>query len=413
MNPREISINDFIYELPPERIALHPLAERDSSRLLIRRNKTLTEDIYRNIGRHLPPGTLLIFNNTKVIEARLIFQKNTGGLIEIFILEASTEEFDISRALQQTGSAVCKCLVGGASKWKKDHVQEKTVASVQGTVTLRAEIVEKVNDHFRIRFSWTPETLTLADMLHLAGQIPLPPYIRRQSGPADSVRYQTVYGSQDGSVAAPTAGLHFTDNIFSDLSEKGIRKCFVTLHVGAGTFKPVKSEKMEGHEMHGEYLEVSRETLRVLHQHEGPVYAVGTTSLRTMESIYWMGLKAFHGKGMRPEDLVVSQWEPYDMPRDLQVDAKKAVGSLLEWMEKSGTDRLISRTNLMIAPGYRFRMIRGLVTNFHQPRSTLLLLVAAMIGKDWKGMYEHALEKGFRFLSYGDGCLIECEKIPD
>jgi S-adenosylmethionine:tRNA ribosyltransferase-isomerase len=285
--------------------------------------------------------------------------------------------------------------------------------SVRGTVTLRAEIRERVGDHFRIRFTWTPAELTFADMLHLAGQIPLPPYMRRAPETEDSTRYQTVYASQEGSVAAPTAGLHFTESIFRDLAEKGVRKCFVTLHVGAGTFKPVKSETMAGHAMHGEYLEVSAETLHTLLAHEGPTIAVGTTSLRTLESLYWMGVKACHEPLVGQSGLVVSQWEPYDTPEHLQIDPEMAIRSLSGWMERNHVDRIISRTDLMIAPGYRFRMVRGLVTNFHQPQSTLLLLVAAMIGDEWKSLYRHALENGFRFLSYGDGCLIACEPVPD
>jgi S-adenosylmethionine:tRNA ribosyltransferase-isomerase len=341
------------------------------------------------------------------MEARIIFTKPSGGNIEIFTLEPAGTFKDMTAALQQTGTVDWKCLVGGASKWKHSYVPEKIIYTDKGTVTLRAEIRERLTDSFIIRFSWTPFELTFPEILHLAGQVPLPPYIKRIAEEADSVRYQTVYAREAGSVAAPTAGLHFTETIFREFEAKKINSSFVTLHVGAGTFKPVKSEKISGHEMHGEYLEVNTATIQQLAEHNGPIYAVGTTSLRTLESLYWMGVKIGLNRDIKPSALPVSQWEVYEFPSTINISRKESMNNLLTWITENNTNRLITHTQILIAPGYRFRMISGLITNFHQPQSTLLLLIAAITGPAWKDIYNYALNNDFRFLSYGDGCLLE------
>jgi S-adenosylmethionine:tRNA ribosyltransferase-isomerase len=414
MDPRKLDISDYDYPLPHERIAEYPLAERDASKLLIYREGVISEDIYRHIASCLPPRALLAFNNTKVLEARLLFRKPSGGVIEIFTLEPPGHYADMVTALEQKGQCDWVCLVGGASKWKRGYIPELQVPYTEGTVRLRAEIRERLPDAFLVRFSWTPEHLTFPEVLHLAGKTPLPPYIKREAGPADAAWYQTIYARQEGSVAAPTAGLHFTEQIFSSLAEKNISGCFVTLHVGAGTFRPVKSETMQDHQMHTEFLEVSRDVLSRLAREKRPVFAVGTTSLRTLESIYHMGAKLLRNPGLTAAELPVGQWEAYDHAGSAGPAAGEALEALLKWMTENKLETLISRTGILIAPGYRFRMISGLVTNFHQPRSTLLLLIAALLGNDWKRVYQYALEHDFRFLSYGDGCLLflpETERV--
>jgi S-adenosylmethionine:tRNA ribosyltransferase-isomerase len=410
MHPKDLSIADFNYPLPPERIASHPLAERDGSRLLIYRNGIISESVYKNISGEIPSGALLIFNDTRVLDARIIFTKPSGGNIEIFTLEPAGPFKDMTAALQQTGTVDWKCLVGGASKWKHNFVPEKIINTEKGKVILRAEIRERLTDSFVIRFSWTPFELTFPEILHLAGQVPLPPYIKRIAEDADSVRYQTVYAREAGSVAAPTAGLHFTETIFREFEAKKIKSTFVTLHVGAGTFKPVKSEKISGHEMHSEYLEVNAATIHQLAEHTGPIYAIGTTSLRTLESLYWMGVKIGLRRDIKPDELPVSQWEVYGFPENIDISPKESMENLLQWLTVNSAERLITHTQIMIAPGYRFRMISGLITNFHQPQSTLLLLIAAITGPAWKDIYTYALKNNFRFLSYGDGCLLEIYK---
>jgi S-adenosylmethionine:tRNA ribosyltransferase-isomerase len=297
-----------------------------------------------------------------------------------------------------------KCLIGGASKWKKGQVLEKKWD--EGRTRLQAAYIEKEADDFVIEFSWYPAELSFAEVLHQAGLVPLPPYLKRDAEDADRERYQTIYAKADGSVAAPTAGLHFTEKMFDQLEAKNIGREFVTLHVGAGTFKPVKSETLENHDMHQEYIEVSARTIRSLAQKGNrPFFAVGTTSLRTMESLYWLGVKVQDQPAISASSLMLHQWEPYDRPATGMTVAE-SMQSLLDWLGKQGSDRLLTRTELMIAPGYAFQMADGLVTNFHQPQSTLLLLIAALVGDDWKKIYRHALESGFRFLSYGDGCLL-------
>jgi S-adenosylmethionine:tRNA ribosyltransferase-isomerase len=404
MNPRTLSIKDYTYSLPEEKIAKYPLAERDASRLLIYKDGNITEDRYAAISHHIPPGSLLIFNNTKVVEARLIFQKLTGGQVEIFCLEPHEQYPDITTAMLQTGKVWWKCLVGGASKWKHGQVLEKEISRGNKSIILRASYIEKRSDHFIIELSWNDEDMGFAEVLHLAGAVPLPPYIKRAAEITDAERYQTVYAQEDGSVAAPTAGLHFTDSIFQSLAKKNIQTDFVTLHVGAGTFKPVKAETMDEHEMHAEFIDVSKATVSNIISNLGnTIIAVGTTSLRTIESLYWMGMKLSMADSAQSVEL--SQWEVYDMAAQ-EIDPLIALQSLLNWMDKTGKERLITKTRIIIAPGYKARIVKALVTNFHQPQSTLLLLVAALIGDDWKKVYDHAMGNDFRFLSYGDGSLL-------
>jgi S-adenosylmethionine:tRNA ribosyltransferase-isomerase len=406
MDPRSIAINDYIYLLPEDRIAKYPLVERDAAKLLIYRNGEIAEDSYRNIGNYLPEESLLVFNNTKVIEARLLFQKPSGAVIEIFCLEPHEQYADITTGMLQQGRVLWKCLIGGASKWKTGQVLHNSFENNHQSITLQAKYIEKQTDCFIIELSWTPKNLSFAEVLHLAGFIPLPPYIKRKSETSDKERYQTIYAALDGSVAAPTAGLHFTPAIFDKLKSDNIRTGFVTLHVGAGTFKPVKSEIMQGHEMHAEFIDVSIETIRLVLKYQNNIFSVGTTSLRTLESIYWMGSKTVQEPTINIEDLFITQWEVYDKLQQNKIPAREALQSLLLWMDKNKLSRLLSKTQILIAPGYHFRLVKGLITNFHQPQSTLLLLVAAFIGDDWRKVYDYALKNGFRFLSYGDGSLL-------
>ncbi len=404
-HPKELTILDYTYPLADDRIAAFPLPERDASKLLIYDNGQISTDAYRQLADHIPADSLLVFNNTKVVEARLLFQKSTGGVIEIFCLEPHEQYADITSAMLQTGKVYWQCLVGGASKWKAGQVLEKKIRYHNEEITLQASYIEKRTGCFIIELSWTPDALSFAELLHAAGAIPLPPYIKRKAEDNDTERYQTVYAKHDGSVAAPTAGLHFTENIFTALREKNIRQDYVILHVGAGTFKPVKAEKMNEHDMHAEWIDVSHEFIgHLLESLNGNIVAVGTTSLRTLESLYWIGRKAASGE-LRVTCMEITQWEVYDQKGE-EVSAKEALAALIEWMKANKLDRLVTKTQILIAPGYQFRIINGLITNFHQPQSTLLLLVAALIGEDWRKVYEFALTNDFRFLSYGDGSLL-------
>ncbi|OQP47766.1 S-adenosylmethionine tRNA ribosyltransferase [Niastella yeongjuensis] len=406
MHPKDLSVHDFTYELPEQQIARYPLPERDSSRLLIYKEGALQEAIYRDIYQHLPPDSLLIFNNTKVVAARLLFQKPTGAVVEIFCLEPPPQYADMTTAMTQKGRVTWICLIGGASKWKPGQILEKKMSWNGQEIVLQARYLGKEKDSFAIELSWEPASLTFAEVLHVAGNIPLPPYIKREVEQADSDRYQTIYANTEGSVAAPTAGLHFTDTLFEQLDRKQIQREYVTLHVGAGTFKPVKSETMGEHPMHAEFIDVNTGTIaRILQYLDKHITVVGTTSLRTIESLYWLGVKTVHEPNLPLEDLVVHQWDPYEL-NGMPVTAKAALESLLQYMHARKMDRIITKTSLLIAPGYTFQIPRALVTNFHQPQSTLLLLVAAFVGNDWRKIYTYALENEFRFLSYGDGCLL-------
>lgn len=404
MHPKNISIQDFTYSLPVEKIANYPLEERDASKLLIYHKSSIKEDIYRNIADHLPAKSLLVFNNTKVIEARILFRKPTGGIIEIFCLEPSPQYPDITTAMSQTSSVRWQCLIGGASKWKPGQLLEKKIPAVKEEIIVTAKFLGKISDTFSIELSWQPAHLSFAEVLHYAGAIPLPPYIKREAENSDNERYQTIYAHTDGSVAAPTAGLHFTENIFESLNKKNIRSEFITLHVGAGTFKPVKAELMQDHEMHAEFIDVSRDSIvSLLENEKNMIIPVGTTALRTIESLYWMGVKVSQNPTIENPEL--SQWEVYDKS-DEGISYVASLNSLLAWMDKKRMQRLITRTQILIAPGYKPKIAAALITNFHQPESTLLLLIAALVGDDWRKIYTHALNNNYRFLSYGDGCLL-------
>ncbi len=402
MHPKNLSIAGFSYDLPADRIAEYPVTPRDLSKLLIYKEGSISESRYADISSSLPEKSLLVFNNTKVVEARLLFQKPTGGTIEIFCLEPHEQYGDISTALQQQGKVWWQCLVGGASKWKPGQVLQKRISNNGEEIYLEARYMEKKAGSFIIELSWQPAAMSFAELLHHAGAIPLPPYIKRKAAASDSETYQTIYAKMDGSVAAPTAGLHFTENIFEKLRQKNISTAYVTLHVGAGTFKPVKADILEDHEMHAEFIDVSAAMIRqLITAIDNPIIPVGTTSMRTIESLYWLGVKAAGKENING----LAQWEVYDHPVQ-DMPAKEALNSLLLWMEKNKMERLITKTQIIIAPGYKFRIAKGLITNFHQPQSTLLLLIAALMGEGWKKMYQYALENDFRFLSYGDGCLI-------
>jgi S-adenosylmethionine:tRNA ribosyltransferase-isomerase len=404
MHPKNISITDYTYSLPDDRIAAFPLAERDTSKLLIYKNGIIEQDIYKNIADHLPEKSLLIFNDTKVIPARILFRKSTGSTIEIFCLEPYNE---YNVAMQQRGSSKWKCLIGGVSKWKEDKLNKELEISNK-KINIEVKIVEKLSDAYIVEFSWQPAELSFAEIIQYAGETPLPPYIKRKADDADKERYQTIYAMYDGSVAAPTAGLHFTKEIFSSLAKKEISTSYVTLHVGAGTFKPVKALRMEGHEMHTEWIEVNIDTIEQLIANlRNTIVATGTTSLRTIESLYWMGIKTIFDTNISVDALSIQQWEVYENPLSETIyTAKEALSSLLIWMKKSNIEKLITKTQILITLGYKFKIAKALITNFHQPQSTLLLLVAAAIGANWNKVYQHALENDFRFLSYGDGSLL-------
>ncbi len=405
MHPSQLSVKDFTYELPEERIARFPLEQRDASNLLIYMSGIIAEDGYSNLSNYLPANSVLVFNNTRVIPARLLFRKPEGGIIEIFLLDPVTENPGIAGALEKKESASWKCLIGGASKWKHGYRPEISVRDKEEIISLKAEITERLADAFIVRFTWSPPEKTFSEILDITGITPLPPYLKRAPESDDKLRYQTLFAKWEGSVAAPTAGLHFTETIFESLKAKNIESLFLTLHVGAGTFKPVKSETMAGHTMHAEWMEVDLPTIIQLAENEARVFAVGTTSLRTLESLYWMGVKCLEDPFILSEALDIKQWEVYDdLPN--QYSKKQALEALIAWLKENQITNMIIKTGILIAPGYKFRMIEGLITNFHQPQSTLLLLVAALAGNDWKRVYQYAIDNGFRFLSYGDGCLI-------
>jgi S-adenosylmethionine:tRNA ribosyltransferase-isomerase len=401
-HPKNIRIEDFDYQLPQSSIAAYPKEKRDESRLLVFNNATIKEDIFRNISSYLPQQSLMVLNNTRVVEARILFRKPSGAQIEIFCLEPDDQYPDISSALAQTGTVIWKCMVGRSGSWPHNTVLTRELT---GGPTLCAKIIFKKEDHFLVQLSWIPEELSFADILHLAGSTPLPPYIKRKAVASDAERYQTVYAHQPGSVAAPTAGLHFTAAVIQSLHEGNIKTDYVTLHVGAGTFKPVKSNTMSEHDMHAEFIEVKKSLIETLLDHaDAHIIAVGTTSLRTLESLYWIGAKIYSNPNVKPEDLEVHQWDAYDHIEPVSTSA--ALQSLIGWMSHKSVQTLVTKTSLLIAPPYKFRIANILITNFHQPRSTLLLLVAAFIGKKWKDIYRYALENQFRFLSYGDSCLL-------
>ncbi len=401
-SPKNISINDFDYNLPNERIALFPLENRDQSKLLIFKNEEIKEDRFENILSHIPKESLFVFNNSKVINARIVFEKSTGSKIEIFCLEPAGDTHEYASVMAENGSSIWKCFIGGVAKWKTEFL-EKVVFINDQEIVFRAKIISNLSEGFVIKFEWNDESISFAEILDKTGDVPLPPYIKRSTELADTSRYQTVYAQHDGSVAAPTAGLHFTEQILAQLNQHQIHQAFVTLHVGAGTFKPVKSATMQEHEMHSEWIDVDINTIKKIIDHKELIIAVGTTSLRTLESLYWLGVKSLLNPDI--EILDIQQWDAYELPAN-EISKEVALTALIVWMNKKGLSRIFNTTQLLITPGYSFKIVKAMVTNFHQPKSTLLLLVAAAIGPKWKTCYEYALENDFRFLSYGDANLL-------
>jgi S-adenosylmethionine:tRNA ribosyltransferase-isomerase len=397
-------IDDFDYTLPDERIARYPVTSRHDSKLLVYRHGSISSDRYFNLPNHLLSDSLLIINNSKVIEARLHFRKNTGGLVEIFCLEHGENYPDVTSAMQEKGSVEWLCQIGGVKKWKSGAVEIQFESNGEQH-TLFAEQLERLDSGFKILFKWTDPNLCFAEILHLVGKIPLPPYLNRETEESDKSNYQTVYAKEDGSVAAPTAGLHLTEELFERLSKKNIQTATLTLHVGAGTFKPVKTKTAEEHDMHAEFIEVRRELLNtLLEQPTQTRIAVGTTSLRTLETIYWLGVKLLEDPSIRLKNLKLTQWEAYILPQDHSFSA--ALNALMQQFEKEKCDQMLTKTSIMIKPGYHIRSVDAILTNFHQPRSTLLLLIHAFVGDDWKKIYDYALTNNYRFLSYGDGSLL-------
>lgn len=395
-----IFIQDYDYNLPDSSIAYRPLAERDASKLLVYKDAILEDDTFYHLPHHLPPDATLILNNTRVIQARLHFTKPTGGVIEIFCLEPY-QPAAMVQAMEIREKVQWRCLIGGASKWKPGQMLQKPFEIEGRQVILNARYLNKEEDSFIIEFTWNGG-FSFAEVLHEAGAMPLPPYIKRKAEGDDATRYQTVFAQHNGSVAAPTAALHFTKRVFNDLMDKRIQHHYITLHVGAGTFKPVKTETIAEHSMHAETFSVSLTTLQRLIEAQ-TIVAVGTTSLRTLESLHWLGVKLLLDK--TNTDFTLVQWEAYDLAQH-PFSYTQSLQALANYLHEKGEEAIACRTSLLIMPGYQFHSAKALVTNFHQPRSTLLLLVAAFIGGDWKRVYDHALENNYRFLSYGDSSLL-------
>ncbi len=407
MHPASLRIADFTYTLPEDRIARYPLAERDSSKLLVYKDGIIAEDVYAHISNYVPALSLLVFNQTKVVNARLQFRKDTGAKIEVFCLEPDDRYSDVQAAMLQQGDVFWKCMIGGAAKWKEGQIIQAGNGDNAESLRIYAAMSGKRDGYYILRLYWEPAHLSFAEVLQQAGKVPLPPYLNREAEESDQYRYQTIFAREEGSVAAPTAALHFTERILATLKEKGINSGRVTLHVGAGTFKPVKSERMQDHDMHAEWIDVDHTFLLQLIEQvkqSRTVIAVGTTSARTLESLYWIGAQLAAGGQPDFEGIAVQQWLPYEEEHSTGVLA--ALQALEQYMTAQDTKRLVTRTRIIIAPGYRFRVISALVTNFHQPQSTLLLLVAALIGPAWRKVYDYALQEQYRFLSYGDGCLL-------
>lgn len=402
MDTKHIKISDYNYPLPDERIAKYPIAQRDHSKLLVYRHGEVGEDTFYNITKYLPEGALMIFNNTKVIQARLHFRKETGALIEVFLLEPA-EPTDYELMFQQTERCSWLCLVGNLKKWKEGTLR-RTFEVKGRQLTLSAERKHEQGTSHWIELSWDNPDVSFAEILEAVGELPIPPYLNRKTEEGDKTTYQTVYSKIKGSVAAPTAGLHFTNDVLQSIDAHGVEREELTLHVGAGTFKPVKSEEIEGHSMHTEYISVRRQTLQKLIAHGGAAIAVGTTSVRTLESLYYMGCKLAQNPDLSEQQLHVNQWEPYETAPTLT--AVEALQNVLDYLVRNDLGVLHSSTQIIIAPGYEYKIVKILVTNFHQPQSTLLLLVSAFVKGDWRKIYDYALSHDFRFLSYGDSSIL-------
>jgi S-adenosylmethionine:tRNA ribosyltransferase-isomerase len=398
----QIRIEEFNYPLPDERIAKFPLTKRDESKLLVYRNGKIDEAVFKQLSDYLPQGSMLVYNNTRVIQARMLFQKETGAQIEVFCLEPVIPH-DYALVFQQTESCSWLCLVGNLKKWKEGALH-KTIRMEDKEVVLSAVRIKTTGDSHLVRFSWNNPQVTFAELLDAAGILPIPPYLHRETRESDLQTYQTVYSKIKGSVAAPTAGLHFTPEVLAGLDAKGFTREEVTLHVGAGTFKPVKSEVIGDHEMHTEFISVRRSAIENIRTNLGRIIAVGTTSVRTLESLYYMGRTLVNNPDATSEELVVTQWTPYHDTEE--VTTHEALTALLDYLDRNQTDTLLSATQIMIAPGYEFKIVKGIITNFHQPKSTLLLLISAFVNGNWKSIYNYALDNDFRFLSYGDSSLL-------
>ncbi len=399
---KDLRITDYNYDLPDGRIARYPLPERDSSKLLLYRNGDISAEKFNDISRFIPENSLMIFNDTRVIHARLIFRKSSGAHIEVFCL-SPFQPADYAINFSQREKCSWNCMVGNAKRWKGEVLQmEIFIHGVR--VTLFARKIKKIDADTVVGFSWDNAQFTFSELLEIAGKLPIPPYLNRASVEADDTTYQTVYSKVEGSVAAPTAGLHFTPAVTESLTKKGIFIAHVTLHVGAGTFKPVKSETISGHDMHAEFISVSRETIESIIENSNPLVVVGTTSMRTIESLYYIGKKIHENPDIHSSDLAVAQWEPYRESKD--ITPKQALKAIIGYLEKNNETTLITSTQIIILPGYRFHFADGIVTNFHQPQSTLLLLISAFVGAKWKEIYDFALQNDFRFLSYGDSSLL-------
>ncbi|MDR2950052.1 MAG: S-adenosylmethionine:tRNA ribosyltransferase-isomerase [Prevotella sp.] len=399
-DPRKIRIEDYNYNLPDDRIAKYPLVKRDCSKLLVYKGGKISDTVFSNLGDFLPENTLMVFNNTKVIQARLHFRKATGAQIEIFCLEPHTPN-DYQLNFQQTDKCSWVCLIGNLKKWKEGDLVKEII--IEGDrIELKARRIQSHGDSHIVEFEWDNKHITFSELLEAVGELPIPPYLNRDTEEQDKQTYQTVYSKIDGSVAAPTAGLHFTPEVFASLENRGMKLAELTLHVGAGTFRPVKSKLIEDHVMHSEFISVKKETIEQLLNHQGKIIAVGTTSVRTLESLYYLGVIL---KDKTISHLRVSQWMPYQDSIGLSV--KESLNNILDHLHLNNLTTLVADTQIIIAPGYKFRIVDGIITNFHQPQSTLLLLVSALVGDSkWKEIYQHALDNNYRFLSYGDSSLL-------
>ena len=399
---RHIKISEFDYPLPDERIAKFPLPVRDESKLLVYRHGKVSQDIFTSLPDYLPKGSLMIFNNTKVIQARLHFRKETGALIEVFCLEP-IQPNDYALSFQQTRQCSWLCMIGNLKKWKGGTLSREIEIKGKKLILTATRGECRGTSHW-VDFKWNDASFTFADVLEVAGELPIPPYLNRATQESDKETYQTVYSKIKGSVAAPTAGLHFTERVLNRLREQGVELEELTLHVGAGTFKPVKSEEIEGHSMHTEYISVHKHTLEKLIAHGGEAIAVGTTSVRTLESLYYIGVTLLQNPDASEEALHVKQWVPYE--NHIKIKDVEALRQILDYLNRHEMETLHTSTQIIIAPGYRYNIVKAMITNFHQPKSTLLLLVSAFVKGDWRTIYNYALANGFRFLSYGDSSLL-------
>ena len=418
METKHIHISDYNYDLPDSRIAKFPVSPRDTSKLLVYRHGEISDDIFYNLPKYLPEKSLMVFNNTKVIQARMHFRKETGALIEVFLMEPAAPT-DYELMFQTHGECSWLCMVGNLKKWKEGSlVRTFDVAgtTINFKATMRRDIIDAKSGgtNYWVDFAWDNPQVSFAEILDAVGELPIPPYLNRETQDSDKTTYQTVYSKIKGSVAAPTAGLHFTDKVLAAIDAAGVRREELTLHVGAGTFKPVKSEEIDGHTMHTEYVCVRRDTLQTLLDYDCCAIAVGTTSVRTLESLYYMGVKLEANPDAAEEDLHVCQWEPYEKADGTPVGGnlvdgitpQKAISNIIAWLDKNNLKTLHSSTQIIIAPGYEYKIVKVLVTNFHQPQSTLLLLVSAFLKGDWHNVYDYALSHDFRFLSYGDSSIL-------